>query len=102
MEAAAGLHANSLSDIVKGRPNGKRKLPSRRVCNKLVEVVCVPARVGDILEMGVEGRVEGEEVSMCLSESKSRDFLLDQAPRERRIGDPDSFEVQVDFFRVLV
>lgn len=89
------LYTHGASDIVKGRANRKRKLPCRRVGDEVVEVVGVSARVRNVLELCVERGIEREEVLVCLSKAKCRNFLLYKAPGEGWISDPNTLQLQI-------
>ena len=59
-------HTHSPRDVVDRRADGERELPRGRVRHEAVEVVGVAARVGDVLELRHERRVEREHVLVRL------------------------------------
>ena len=48
-------YAHCASDVVECRTRGQRQLSGRRVCYKVVEVVRIPTRVRDVLQLSPEG-----------------------------------------------
>ena len=82
MHAARGEHTDRARHIINGGTRRERQLALRRVRDEVVEVGRVAARVGDVLEVRVEGRVEGEEVLVREREAQRGDLLLHEPPRE--------------------
>lgn len=70
MHAAFGTHTDCTGDVIERRTSGEWQLALRRVRHEVIKIVRVATRVGDILQLRVEGRVEWEEVLMRLSQTR--------------------------------
>lgn len=111
---ALRFHTDRAGDVIECRSSGQRQLPSRRVRHELIEVVGEATRVGGILELGPERRVEREDVLIGLMylqlitlelvgrgiftnlrKAKRWDLLLYKTPAKRGVGDPDAFQVEI-------
>lgn len=101
MHSTICTHAHSMCDVVECSASWEGQLSGGRICNELVQIVSIAAGIRDVLELRPESCVEWEEVGMGLCETERRNFLLDETPRERRIGDPDALEIHLET-RVLV
>ena len=65
-DPALGTHPNVQRGLVHHRARGQRQRPGGRVRHVLVEVVRVAARVGDVLQLRHERRVQREHVPVRL------------------------------------
>lgn len=94
MHSAICTYPHSTRNVVECCTCWKGQLSGGRVRNKLVQIVGIAAGVRDVLELCPERGIEWEEVGVSLCETQRRNFLLNQAPGKRRIGNPDALEIQ--------
>ena len=75
MNPALCLHSYRTRRFVERRAGGERQLPGGWVCHKFVEVIGVTARVGDVLKLRPERRVERENVFVGLCAWRQWSFV---------------------------
>ena len=87
MHATTREHADGLRDVVERGACGKRELARWRVRHVVVVIVGVPARVRDVLQLGIKAGVERKEVFVCLvGEAAEVCFLTANKYRLRKLG----------------